>query len=90
MKTIKLENLIIENMKSTPRREIALAGRDVVVEGQTGAGKTTIADALNWLFNDKDAAGKTGKELRPRHRSGGKMSERRGPSRESVWRGTTR
>lgn len=70
MKTIKIEALLIEHMKGTTRREITPHGRDVVVEGQTGAGKTTIADSVNWLFNSKDAAGSTGSELRPKHRDG--------------------
>ncbi len=75
MKTIRFDALLIEQMKGTERREITPHGRDVVVGGQTGAGKTTIADAVNWLFNNKDAAGKTGSELRPKHRSGPEKDE---------------
>ncbi len=75
MKTIRIDSLLIEYVKGTTRREITPHGRDVKMEGQTGSGKTTIAGACNWLWNNKDADGTTGSELRPKHRDGPQKDE---------------
>ena len=57
---MKICTLKIENFKSINNLQIELNGSNATIEGQNGAGKTTILDAVCWIFSNKMSDGKTG------------------------------
>lgn len=57
---MKIFTLTIDNFKSIKHLQIDLNGGNATIEGQNGAGKTTIADAVCWLLSGKMSDGKTG------------------------------
>ena len=48
---LKLNKLTLENFKGIKNSEIKFDSK-TTIQGQNGAGKTTIADAFYWLFAD--------------------------------------
>ncbi|NTU49752.1 MAG: AAA family ATPase [Desulfobulbaceae bacterium] len=62
---IKLQSLRIRNFRGIKNFELKPEGKDVLVYGQNGAGKTSCADALNWLLFDKNSAGDQRFGLKP-------------------------
>lgn len=54
MKTIKLKKLSILNFKGIRSLEIDFSGKDTNILGANGTGKSTIADAFNWVLFGKD------------------------------------
>ena len=54
MKTITLLALKIENFKGIKSFEIKDVSGDLKIMGDNRTGKTSIADAVAWLFTDKD------------------------------------
>ncbi|WP_287372461.1 AAA family ATPase [Prosthecochloris sp.] len=65
MKQIKLLRLTLQNFKGLKDFIFEPNGESVTVAGQNGAGKTSLADALNWLFFDKDSQGKADFQIKP-------------------------
>lgn len=55
MKIVQLEHLRIENFKGVATFQLIANGQDVSIFGDNATGKTTIADAINWLLFDKDS-----------------------------------
>ena len=55
MKKIALLRLKLENFKACASLTLNFNGRDAVIYGANGAGKTTIYNALTWLLFDKVA-----------------------------------
>ena len=55
MKIIKLLRLKLENFKACASRTFEFDGRDAVIYGANGTGKTTVYNALTWLLFDKVA-----------------------------------
>lgn len=53
---MKLLTLTLTNFKSFRNLTIEAGGKDLNIYGTNGVGKTTIADALLWLFFGKDTA----------------------------------
>lgn len=65
MNVLTLERLTIENFKGIRSFELNADGKDLVISGDNGTGKTTIADACSWLFTNKDTKGKADFALKP-------------------------
>ena len=57
---MKICTLTIDNFKSINHLQLDLNGNNATIEGQNGAGKTTISDAVCWLLSGKMSDGKTG------------------------------
>ena len=55
MKEIKLLRLTMENFKACASRTFDFNGRNAVIYGANGTGKTTVYNALTWLLFDKVA-----------------------------------
>ena len=62
---IKLNTLAIQNFKGVKKFSANFEGRDAVIEGANGVGKTTVYDAFLWLLFGKDSTGRKEFELRP-------------------------
>lgn len=65
MSRLKLDNLKIENFKGIDHYELPLDGENAVITAENGIGKTTVYDALLWLFFGKDSTGRKDFQLRP-------------------------
>ena len=52
---MKINKLTIKNFKGLKSFEFVPAGGSVLVRGANGTGKTTLYDAINWLFFGKDS-----------------------------------
>lgn len=57
---MKICTLKIENFKSIDSLQIDFNGCNATITGQNGAGKTSIVDAVCWLFSGKMSDGKSG------------------------------
>lgn len=62
--SIVLNNLDLENFKGVRNLSIQF-GKETVIYGTNGAGKTTIVDAFTWLLWGKDSAGRASFDIRP-------------------------
>ena len=65
MSRIILSNLKIENFKGIDHYELNLDGDNAVITAENGVGKTTVYDALLFLFFGKDSTGRKDFQLRP-------------------------
>ncbi len=59
MKELKLISIEMEHFKGCERRAVELNGRDLIILGENGCGKTTHYDAVSWVLFGKDAQGRT-------------------------------
>ena len=50
---MRIHNLLIENFKGAEKITIPANGANVLISGENGTGKSTIADAYNWIFTGK-------------------------------------
>ena len=57
---MKIKKLKLENFKGIENLEIFANGENVLISGENGTGKSTIADAFYWLLTGKLANGTTG------------------------------
>ena len=62
--SIVLNNLVLENFKGVRNLSIQF-GKETVIYGTNGAGKTTIVDAFTWLLWGKDSTGRASFDIRP-------------------------
>ena len=60
MKKLKINSLKLENFKATEKLEIFAGGKNVVISGRNGTGKSTVADAYFWLLTGKFSDGSVG------------------------------
>lgn len=66
---IKLKSMTLENFKGCASRHIDFS--DITnIYGANASGKSTIADAWNWLLFDKDSTGNTKFQVRPLNADG--------------------
>lgn len=65
MKRIGLLRLTLLNFKGIKVFCFEPQGQSVTVSGQNGSGKTSLADALNWLLFDKDSHGDKDFRIKP-------------------------
>lgn len=62
---IKLKKLSLENFKGITKFEIEPNGKNVRILGANRSGKTTLADAYNWLLFNKDSLDKAKFGIKP-------------------------
>jgi len=62
--TIKLQTLSLHNFKGIKEMTLSLDGRDMIISGENGAGKTTIVDAFLWLLFGKDSENRSQFEIK--------------------------
>lgn len=62
---IKLKKLSLENFKGITKFEIEPDGKNVRILGANRSGKTTLADAYNWLLFNKDSLDKAEFGIKP-------------------------
>lgn len=65
---MKLLKLILNNFKGIKQFELCADGKSITVFGDNGTGKTTLADAQQWLLFDSDSCGTKG--FMPKPKSG--------------------
>lgn len=53
MKTYKIERLQIQNFRAIENLTLELQGQNAIISGQNGAGKSSIVDAVGWLFQNR-------------------------------------
>lgn len=66
MKQIELTSIKLEDFRGTKSLELTLDGKDTIVRGANGTGKTTILDAYLWCLTGKDSQGRTDCEIKRR------------------------
>ena len=66
MKQIELISIKLEDFRGTKSLELQLDGKDTIVRGANGTGKTTILDAYLWCLTGKDSQGRTDCEIKRR------------------------
>lgn len=66
MRQIELTSIKIEDFRGTKSLELQLDGKDTIVRGANGTGKTTILDAYLWCLTGKDSQGRTDCEIKRR------------------------
>lgn len=57
---MKIHSIAIENFKAIEKLEIYANGANVVIRGQNGTGKSSVADAFMWLLTGKFSDGTSG------------------------------
>lgn len=62
---IKLKKLSLENFKGITKFEVEPNGKNVRILGANRSGKTTLADAYNWLLFNKDSLDKAKFGIKP-------------------------
>ena len=62
---LKIKSITIENFKGVREKTINLDGKNAIISGQNGAGKTTVADAYFWVFNNTNYALKSNPDIYP-------------------------
>lgn len=75
MRTITLNKMRIENFKGIENLEISFDGKNTLISGFNGTGKSTIADAYFWVTTGKNAAGNARFEARPRNKEGNEVHD---------------
>jgi rRNA maturation protein Nop10 len=67
-KTIALKSMRIQNFKGIKDLTVDFDGGNTLISGYNATGKSTLLDAYSWLLFNKNAAGDSRFELRPRNR----------------------
>ncbi|MDD4273392.1 MAG: AAA family ATPase [Desulfobacter postgatei] len=62
---IKITAITTQNFKGIKDLKVDADGRDVAIFGANATGKSTISDAVSWLFTGKDAQGRADFALMP-------------------------
>lgn len=62
---LKLNGIIIENFKGLKKFQADFNGENATITAANGIGKTTVYDALLWLFFGKDSTGRKDFQVRP-------------------------
>ena len=62
---LKIKSITLENFKGVREKTINLDGKNAIISGQNGAGKTTVADAYFWVFNNTNYALKSNPDIYP-------------------------
>lgn len=75
MRTITLNKMQIHNFKGIENLKISFDGKNTLISGFNGTGKSTIADAYFWVTTGKNAAGNARFEVRPRDKQGNEVHD---------------
>jgi energy-coupling factor transporter ATP-binding protein EcfA2 len=70
MRQIKLLSLTLKNFKGIKEFTFSPQGKSVTIYGANGLGKSSLADAFNWLLFDKDSSGRKDFGLKPTDKQG--------------------
>jgi DNA repair exonuclease SbcCD ATPase subunit len=70
MKTIKLKSISLLNFKGIKSITIDANSNNIDIQGANGTGKTTIADAFNWLLVGKDTTDRKDFEVKTLDQTG--------------------
>ncbi|MES0334770.1 MAG: AAA family ATPase [Candidatus Magnetobacterium sp. LHC-1] len=70
---MKISSLIIRNFKGIKELTINMQGKSISIYGENGTGKTSIADAINWLLFGKDSLGNSKFSFKPLDESGNEI-----------------
>ena len=62
---IRLLKLTLKNFQGIPELAFEPNGKNAIIRGDNGTGKTTVNNAWNWLLFGKDSQGKTDFDLKP-------------------------
>ena len=62
---IRLLKLTLKNFQGIPELAFEPNGKNAIIRGDNGTGKTTVNNAWNWLLFGKDSQGKTDFALKP-------------------------
>lgn len=62
---LKLKSMTLQNFKGCASATYEFDGKNAIISGRNGAGKTTIATAWYWLFADKDYDLHSNPSIRP-------------------------
>lgn len=73
MRTITLNRMQIANFKGIQDLEVTLNGKNALISGYNGVGKSTIADAYLWAVTGKNTVSATRFEVRPRDEQGNEI-----------------
>lgn len=74
MKAVKLLTLKLENFKGARAFTLEAGGENVAIFGANRAGKSTIADAYQWLLYGRDSLGRVDFGIKTHDRSGASLS----------------
>lgn len=75
MRTITLNKMHIANFKCIQDLEISYDGKNTLIAGYNGTGKSTIADAYFWAVTGKNTASVARFEVRPRNDRGNEVHD---------------
>lgn len=70
---IKLNELIIQNFKGVKNFTLKAEGKDCLIRGVNGSGKTTCMDAFLWLLFGQDSQGKSDFAIKPLDENGNEL-----------------
>lgn len=65
MKRIKIQRMKISNFKGIHALDVTFDGKDMLISGANGSGKTTIMDAFCWALWGKDSHGNSDFDIKP-------------------------
>jgi len=75
MKTLKLNRLLLTNVRGVKSATLALDGKNATIRARNGAGKTSCATGLTWLFCGRDSEGRATFALRPLRKDGDRLGD---------------
>lgn len=76
MKNIRIESIKITNFKGIRSLEVRPESNNIEIFGANGTGKTTIADAINWVLFGKDVLGRANFAIKTIDKETGKEIEK--------------
>lgn len=76
MKNIRIESIKITNFKGIRSLEITPESKNIEIFGANGTGKTTVADAINWVLFGKDVLGRANFAIKTIDKETGKEIEK--------------
>ena len=71
---MKIKSQTLENFKGIKESTVTFDGKDARITGENGSGKTTYADAHNFLWNDTDYEGNSRPDVRPEGADDGQIT----------------
>ena len=71
---MRIKELTVKNFKGVQESTVTLDGKDARITGENGSGKTTYADAHNFLWNDTDYEGNSRPDVRPEGADDGQIT----------------
>ena len=57
MKIIRVEKMVLSNFQGIKALELNMPANDAIIRGDNATGKTTVANAMTWLYSPMQAMG---------------------------------